>query len=85
MDSNSCKCSKVKQNFARYKGLILQYSIFYISSQKAGLKGIPTISRVSRFAKISQFDQMYDFSAFSHQHANVMTEDMAIHIKRSSK
>ncbi len=35
----------------------------------------PTISRVSRLAKLSQFDQMYDFSGFSHQHAKVVAED----------
>ena len=28
VDFNCCKCSKVKHNFACYKGLILQYSTY---------------------------------------------------------
>ena len=93
VNSNSCKRSKVKPNFARLQRVdssivcINQATIVTSSDVPKGRleREFPTISRVSRFAKVSQFDQMYDFSAFSHQHANVVTKDMAIHIKRSSK
>ena len=49
----------------------------------------PTIWRVSRLAKLSQFDQMYDFSGFFASACQCdgfwETEDMGIYIKRSSK